>query len=402
VAGIACVAACLVFAGLAALALQSRAGALSAARDHAAQLVRLQQIASHLVEADSQFTNGYLTFGQDSTAQLNGYDQAMAEASRLVTVAAQAEPDDADELSLVNDALSQYTARVAAARANNKQGYQVGVGYLRQASTLLRSPSSSVNLLPTLNRLISDNAARVDDSFAAAGRAAWLLAAAGVLGLGTLATVQFWLARRSHRFLNLPLLAATVAVLVGLVAGAVVMMTAQSRADQVRDNSYAATRALANARIAAYVGKSHQSITLIYIGTGGDYPTSQKDYQGQVADAKAALGRAAGAGAGAEVGSTDLTRWIAASDELTTAAQTDWISAAAKATSTAPGTVNTLFAAFDQGTRPALDTQATAVRDGLNGTQGALTTIGWLVLLLGVAAAGATWLGISLRLEEYR
>jgi hypothetical protein len=265
---------------------------------------------------------------------------------------------------------------------------------------LLRSPSSSANLLPTLNRLISDNAARVDDSFAAARRAAWLLAAAGVLGLGTLVTAQFWLARRSHRVLNLPLLAATVAVLVGLVVGAAVMMTAQSRADQVRDNSYAATRALANARIAAYVGKSHQSITLIYIGTGGDYPTSQKDYQEQAVAAKAALGRAAGAGA--EVGSTDLTRWIAASDELTTAAQTDWISAAAKATSTAPGTVNALFAAFDRGTGPVLKTQATAVDDGLRGTQGALTAIGWLVLLFGVAAAGAAWLGISLRLEEYR
>lgn len=399
-AGIVCLLGCLAFAGLAAWALESRAAALSAARDHAAQLVRIQQIASALVAADSQFTNGYLTFGQDSVAQLNAYDTAVTEASRLIAVAAQADPDDAAELASVNDALSQYAARVAAARANNKQGYQVGVGYLRQASDLLRSPSSQVNMLPTLDRLVRDNAARVDDAFAASRRATWLLVAAGVLGLGVLAGVQVWVARRSHRVLNLPLLAATVAVVLALVGAAAVMVTAQSRANQVKDNSYAATLALANARISAYVGKSYQSITLIYIGTGGDYPTSQKEYQAQVTTAQDRLRLAADAGA--DVQSTELGRWTSASDRLYTSAQNDWISAAAAATSTGNGSVNALFGAFDSSTRPALDTQATAVDDGLSGTHGALVVTGWLALLLGILAAGASWLGISLRLEEYR
>jgi hypothetical protein len=399
-AGIACLLACLAFAGLAAGALESRAAALSAARDHAAQLVRIQQIASDLVAADSQFTNGYLTFGQDSVAQLKAYDEAVAEASRLIAVAARSEPDDAAELATVNDALSQYTARVAAARANNRQGYQVGVGYLRQASDLLRSPSSQVNMLPTLDRLVRDNTARVRDAFAASHRATWLLVAAAVLGLGGLAGVQVWVARRSHRVLNLPLVVATAAVVLGLVAGGTVMVAAQSKADQVRDNSYAATLALANARIAAYVGKSYQSITLIYIGTGGDYPSSQKTYQGQVATAKDRLRQAADAGA--DVRSTDLDNWASASDRLYAAAQNDWISAASAATSTRAGGVNALFGAFDSSTRPALGRQAAAVDEGLAGTHGALVAVGWLTLLLGILAAGAAWLGVSLRLEEYR
>jgi hypothetical protein len=409
VAGIAAVVACLAFAGLATWALQIRAGALSAARDHAAQLVRVQQIASDLVAADSQFTNGYLTFGQDSTAQLNAYDAAIAEASRLIAQASRAEPADAPELATVNDALSQYTARVAAARANNKQGFQVGVGYLRQASDLLRSDKKDLlhpdtqapNLLPTLDRLVSDNAGRVDDAFAASRLATWVLVGAGVLGLGSLIYVQVWLARRSHRFLNLPLAAATVAVVVALAAGGAVMIAAQSKANQVKDNSYAATLALANARIAAYVGKSYQSIALIYVGTGGDYPTYQNDFKSQVDTAKKQLAAAAAA-SGADVGSTDLQKWVTAGDQLYAAAQNDWVSAATSATRTTPGSVNALFAAFDQATRPALATRATAAEDGLSGSNGALVVLGWLALLLGLVAAGLSWLGVSLRLEEYR
>jgi hypothetical protein len=399
-AGVVSVIACLVFACLAAWALQLRAGALSTARDHATQLVRVQQIASDVVAADSQFTNGYLTFGQDSTAQLNAYDAAITEASKLIADASRAEPDDAPELATVNDALSRYTARVAAARANNKLGYQVGVGYLRQASDLLRSDRSAPNLLPTLMKLVRDNAARVDDSFGLSRLATWLLVGAGVLGLGALVYVQYRMAQRSHRFLNLPLLVATIAVALGLACGGAVMVVAQSKADQVKDNSYAATLALANARIEAYVGKSYQSITLIYIGTGGDYPGSQVSYTTQVGQAKDRL--AVAATSGTRVGSTELANWVAGSDQLYVAARSDWTTAAAKATQTQPGSVNALFAAFDQATRPALAEQAKAVEDGLGSSHGALVVLGWLALLLGIVAAGLSWLGVSLRLEEYR
>lgn len=399
-AGIVSVVACLAFAGLAGWALQQRASSLAQARVHADQLVRIQRIASDLVEADSQFTNGYLTFGQDSPAQLEAYDQAVAEASRLIAEASGAEPGDAADLATVNDALSQYTARVAAARANNIQGYQVGVGYLRQASSLLRSDASPVNMLPTLDRLVTVNAHRVDDAFASSRRATWLMVAAGVLGFGGLVVVQGWVALRSHRVLNPPLVGATAAVLVVLIGGGGAMAFAQARADQVKDNSYAATLALANARISAYVGKSYQSVTLIYIGTGGDYPTSQKAYQEQVATARSALASAAATGTVA--GSIELARWTAANEALTAAARKDWTRAAARASSTGPGSVNALFTAFDDATRPVLDRQVIAVDDGLSGANTALVVLAGLSVLLGLAAAAAGWLGISMRLEEYR
>jgi len=400
VVAIASVIACLAFAALAFAALQARASALAQAQAHAAQLVRIQQIAADLVEADSQFTNGYLTFGQDSAAQLDTYDRTISDASQLLATAAQAEPGDAKQLAAVSDALSQYTARVASARANNRQGFQVGVGYLRQASSLLRSDSSSVNLLPNLDRLVADNAGRVDDAFSASRSATWLLVLAGLLGLGVLLAGQVWVALHSHRMLNVPLVAATVAVLVGLVGGGVTMVSAQSKADDVKSHSFAATLALANAKIAAYVGKSYQSITLIYIGTGGDYPTSQKAYQDEIATAKSQL--AAAATTIGDAGSQELATWTAANDRLYQQAQSDWVKAAGAATSTADGSVNADFAAFDRASSPVLNEQAAAVDDGLGGTHTLLIVLAWVALLLGVVAAGASWLGVSLRLEEYR
>jgi hypothetical protein len=401
IAGIACVLACLAFAVLADWGLQMRASALSDARSYAQQLVRIQQIASDLVVADSQFTNGYLTFGQDSPAQLAGYDQAVRDASGLIAEAAQAEPADAAALATVNEKLTQYTARVAEARANNRQGFQVGIGYLRQANALLQSSSSgSSSMQPLLDSLVRSNSARVDDAFAASLRASWLFTVSVLLGLGVLLVAQVWLAVRTHRVFNIPLVAATSAVLLAALAGGVVMVAAQSKADEVRGTSYAATRALANARIDAYVGKSYESIALIYIGTGGEYAAAQKASQARVSAAKSQL--AVATAAGAKVGSAELAGWASASDALDAAAQSDWIAASGKAVATTPGSVNALFAAFDSVTHRALQRQAAAVSDGLASNHALLVVLGWAALLLGVAAAGASWLGTSLRLEEYR
>lgn len=400
IAGIAAVLGCLAFALLGASASQARADALAQARAHAGQLVRVQTIASQVVSADSQFTNGFLAFGLASPGQLTSYDEAVSAASELIAEAAGAEPADAADLATVTDALTEYTARVEAARAGNRLGLQVGVGYLRQASTILQSPAAPSNLLPTLRRLADTNSARVDDAFAASARAGWRLAAAAVLGLGVLAVVQVWLARRVRRIINLPLAVATVAVVVALAVGGLAMVTAQRRATDVRDGSYAATLALANARIAVSEARSYENITLIYVGTGGNYPASQDAYEKQIAIAKAQLAQAARTGS--EVGAAQLKAWTAANAEVYRAARDDWVPATRQATADGAGTVNGRFAALDAATRPELARQAEAVDDGLDRSRGALSVTSWLALVLGIAAALASWLGISLRLEEYR
>lgn len=393
--------ACVVFALLGASAFQARGNALAEARADAAQLVRVQQIATSLVSADSLFTNGFLANGAESSSQLAGYNKEIATAARSIVQASGANPADAADLAEVGQALPLYTDRVARARANSAQGYQVATGYLRQAANVLRDKNTSPNMLPTLDKLITTNTTRVDDSYSASRWATLRLVLAALVVLVGLAAVQFWLARTTHRFLNVPLAGASVVVVLLLIGGAVVMATAQSGADTVRNGAYASTVALAKARIAAYSGNSQQSISLVYIGTGGASSGVQADYKKSIADAKSQLDTVNRL-TGEDPGLKELSDWDSANQKVTGKAQTDWIAAAKAATKQGPGTVNDTFDALESTTRAALATQAGAVDDGLASRYGLLVITGWLTLVVGLVAAGAAWAGVSQRLEEYR
>jgi hypothetical protein len=403
IAAIVAVLACLAFALIGADAFRARGSALDQARADAAQLIRVQAIATSVVQADSLFTNGYLAYGLESNGQLAQYYAAMATASRSIAEASAANPADASDLATVNQALTQYTARVAAARANNGQGNQASTGYLRQAANLLRGTTpadGSPDMLPTLGNLIQANTQRVDDAYSTSDWAtAWLVLAA-VLAAAGLGVVQFWLARTTHRYLNVPLAGASVAVVLVLIAGALVMGSAQGRANQVRDGAYTATLALAKARIAAFTGKSAESISLIYLGTGGDYQGSEKTYQDSLGTARTQLTTVSQI-SGADAGMAELGGWDAQHSKIYTQAQTDWTTAVKQA-SAPDGALNASFKAVDTATASALTTQAAAVDDGLGGSHGLLVALGWITLVVGLVAAGAAWAGVSQRLEEYR
>ena len=67
---------------------------------------------------------------------------------------------------------------------------------------------------------------------------------------------MLWMARRTHRYVNLPLAGATLAVLVGLVAGWVVLAGVAEPGRRVRDGPYAAALATAQARVAGFDAKA--------------------------------------------------------------------------------------------------------------------------------------------------
>ena len=94
--------------------------------------------------------------------------------------------------------------------------------------------------------------------------------------LGGLLAVQIWLARRSRRVFNIPMTWGTLAVVVSLALGAVTLIVTQATINSVHDTSYAATRALAQERIAAFDAKANESLTLVYQGTGQAYEKAYK------------------------------------------------------------------------------------------------------------------------------
>ena len=391
---------CLVFALLGANAFRSRGDALDAARAGAEQVVRVQGIATDLAQADAVVTNAFLQGGAASPAALQQFDGFVAQASGGIAEAARAEPGDAPALAAVNQSLTRYSAAIASANANNRLGNEVGSAYLRQASQLLRTPSTTyAAMLPTLQAVANADAERVDDAFASASWSLYSLFGAGLVVLAGLFAVQFWLARRTRRMLNVPLSAGTVTVFVILAFGTFAMLGSQSAANTVRDTDYTAAKALAQARIAGFDAKANESLTLVYRGTGGAYEDAWKARYKTASDN---LATAANTGL-TDTGIPELGRWVPVHTEIRTLDDGgQWDAAVAKATGSGAQDSPALFGAIAQTSKRALDTQAAAVREGLNSAENLLGLLGWLTLALGLVSAVLAWRGIAQRLEEYR
>ena len=389
------VAVSLIFAISAYSAFGSADTALGRAGANAAQLVRIQAIHTNLVRADADATNAFLVGGLEPADQRANYVSSMSQASNLIAEAAKAQPADGPALGALNTSVLTYAGLIEQARATNRQALPVGAQYLRVASSGLRSDA-----LPILDALVKANDARVRAEFNAAKGASAALTASGVLALLVLIGAMIWLSRRTHRYLNVPLAGATAAVLLTLVVGAIVLAAIGSSVDTVRDGSYAATLATAKARIAAFDAKSNESLTLIARGSGSAFESTWLSSSKVVAVQSSAAARL----------SSDATNmgalWAAyvATHKQIRAADDggNWDSAVTQAIGSGPTSANTTFNAFDARSSAALTSSSSAATDSLDAPRTWLLFVGWLGLLVGIAAAVSAWWGVSLRLEEYR
>ena len=264
--GIVSVAAALLFGLAAGQAFRSADGALERAASNADQLVRIQAIQTNVVQADADATNAFLVGGLEPADQRADYTEAIATASGLVAQAAQHQPADGNALSALNQSLIAYTSQVEQARANNRQALPIGAQYLKGASADLRAEA-----LPLLANLGEANNARVTEEFDRAARAALWLDVVGLLALVVLALALVWLARRTRRYVNVPLAAGALVVLVTMVVGTVGLLAVKSDVDTTREGVYADTLSTARARIAGFDAKSNESLTLIARGSGASF-----------------------------------------------------------------------------------------------------------------------------------
>jgi hypothetical protein len=369
--------------------------ALRRAGANAAQLVRVQAIHTNLVRADADATNAFLVGGLEPADQRSSYTSAIEQTSRLIADAARAQPADGPALGALNTSLLTYAGLVEQARATNRQALPVGAQYLRVASSGLRSDA-----LPVLDALVTANEARVRAEFDSAAGASTALVASGVLALLVLVGGMVWLSRRTHRYLNPPLAAATAGVLVTLVVGFVVLAGVGSRVDTVRSGSYAGTLATAKARIAAFDAKSNESLTLIARGSGSAFEKAWKDSSKTVTDQSAASARLSDNAtkmSGLWKAYADTHQQIRAADD-----EGRWEAAVSQAIGKGRTSSNAAFDAFDTDSAKALTSSSSAASDSLDSPRTWLPFAAWLGLLVGIAAAVSAWWGVSLRLEEYR
>lgn len=370
-------------------------GALNRAEANTAQLVRVQAIHTNLVSANADATNAFLRGGLEPPAQRQHFTDSMSAASRLIAEAAKAQPADAEALGALNNTLLTYQGLIEQARANNRQGLPVGAQYLKDASAGLRADA-----IPLLAGLVTSNEGRVSDELDGAGSGSTWLVSAGLATLVVLAGTIVWLARRTHRYLNVPLAGAGMVVLLTMLVGGSVLSGASQDAEHTRDTSYADTLALSRARIAAYDAKSNESLTLIARGSGAafekDWTTAAQTVDKQLADLEDTLAPSA-----------DLPQLWNAYQTTHNAIRTadddgSWEQAVDLAIGTSGESSNKVFDTFDQASVKRLDEASIATQTELHDAGGSLPLLGWLGLPLGLAAALLAWWGLSQRLEEYR
>ncbi len=386
--------ACLLFGAMGLWAASLQATALADAGGHATQVAGVESVRSTLVAADADATNAFLVGGLEPAGERAAYDQQIEEAATSLAVLAGQDAADAETLGQVNADLAEYSALVAQARANNRQGFPVGAAYLEQASNTLRT-----EILPALDRLIVANANRAADAFALARGAAWILATAVVI-LVALIIGQIWIARRTHRYLNLGLLGASVIVLVAGLVAAGILGGANSSAASVRRGPYAATLASSQAFALANDAKSMESFTLIKRGSGQAYEDA---YGRAVADANQRLDRARAQGVIDDAAGKHLRTWQTLHREIRAADDAgNWDRAVSLATATGAGTSTEAFDAYAKTAREDIAGNSARTVDRLDDARSGVTLAGWLMLLAGILAAAFAWRGVGARLKEYR
>jgi hypothetical protein len=369
-------------------------GALDRAQANAAQLVRIQAIHTNLVSANADATNAFLVGGLEPPDQRKHYVDSMAAAAGLIAEASAAQPADRNVLGALNQTLITYEGLIEQARANNRQGLPIGSQYLKDANSVLQESS-----LPLVKALVDANEKRVDTEFDAIGYGTIWIVVGGLLSLLVFAVTLRWLARRTHRYINVPIAAGAILVLLTTVIGGVSLASASSSANDTRNAEYEQTLALSRARIAAYDARSNESLTLIARGSGDTfdkaYNAAAKVVDEQLDTSSASI--------------SDLqNQWIAYTAVHTKIRQDDingkWDDAVAKAvgtTDTADNSVKT-FKAFDESSATQLKSTSDAVSSQLQDARDGLPPIGWLGVPIGIAAALLVAWGMSQRLEEYR
>lgn len=372
----------------------TQADALRNAADDTAQLASTQEARNALVAANATAANAFLVGGLESPQQRETYTEAIDEAASDLVRLAASNPADGSDLAAVNAGLAEYTGLIEQARANNRQGFPVGAAYLDQASTQLRD-----HVVGPLDDLVLDNANRAADDFSRAGHATGVLAA-GILAIAVLAAGQYWLARRTHRVLNLGIALATLVLLVGGGVGAVVLDQGATSANDVRANSYAGTLALSQAYALANDARSEEAFTLIERGSGQE---REKAFAAATQDADERLADAETDGVVGKDARESLLEWVEEHQRIRDLDDAgDWEGAVALAIRTGPDTPNAAFEAFSEAVTTEAAEMTGVTQDALREAAGTARATGVVLLILGIVAAGLAWTGIAQRLKEYR
>lgn len=378
------VAACVLFGAVAAVLQVLSWQANGRAADNTEQVVRVQQIQSLLLRADAIATNSYLVGGLEPADARAEYDESIDTVLGLVAEAAEAQPADRDVLEDLNTAISAYTTSVAQARDYNRQQLVIGIAYLNDAGSTLRS-----DILPITDALVDTNSDRAVDEMD--GQSPLLILLAGVVVLAVLWWANRQIARRFHRRWNVGL------VVAGLVVGAVTIITAwhaqveNNGNEDLESGSYSRAVDEATARTAANNAKAFESLGLVNRGSGATVYEPLWEEQAAIVEDTAS--------------DQTLAFWddyVALHQQVREADDAnEWNDAVALATSTASGSATDLLDGADVSAAAIAKEQGAEAADGFRSGGVFSVVLAALTALGALIAAYAASRGIGTRRKEY-
>ncbi|MFE2724157.1 hypothetical protein [Kitasatospora sp. NPDC059327] len=244
----------------------AREGTDAIGRRAAPQVVRSADLYFALNDMDAQAAN-LLLFGADPDfANLRGqtldtYERRRAQADsdlQRVAEAVVGDPAGQRAVQTVIGELGRYEGRVARAQLLGEQAHAPAgrpaaeaLAAYREATDLLRQ-----RLLPAVDEVTAANSETVRRTYVAQrgdlGAGRWWILVAGLLALAALVALQIVLTNRYRRLLNVPLVAATLLVLLGLAAGSTLAARAEHQLVVAKSDSYDSVIALGRARAVAY------------------------------------------------------------------------------------------------------------------------------------------------------
>lgn len=383
--------ACVLFGVVGFTTMMQGRGAMVEASRNTQQLLRVQQIQAHLLNADATATNSSLVGGLESPAQRLAYTTAMSEASTQIVASSDAQPADRDALERLNSEIVEYSGAIEQARANNRQGFPIGTAYLNEASGRLRTQA-----MPVLDALADANTARVASQTRPLNP--WPLSIVGVLALAAIGWSMWAVATRFRRIINTGLALSALGVLIGLVISLVAVNGAAATVRQVDTGTLATARHAATARVNGYDAKAYESLTLITrdrgAGNEGQWQTAswQVRHQLQAIPDSPVAARLEDAWAQHVV----VHRRIRDLDQ-----SGNWAAAVSTATGGELGSSNQTFAQFDQLASGVIADAGRRSVQTLGGHQIWLIVASLAALAVSIAAAVAGVRGIDARRREY-
>ncbi|GAA5129109.1 hypothetical protein GCM10025762_60420 [Haloechinothrix salitolerans] len=371
----------------------------------------VQRLYRALSDADAAAASSLLAAGDEPVELRERYEQDIALAGPTLGLAALDRSGDervTEQIEIVGRQVPTYAGLVEAARVNSRQQLPIGGAYLREASHLMRT-----EILPASERLYRIQVERVADERESAVRFPYAAAVLAVVLLVALVMAQVQIRRLSKRRLNVGLIVATAAIVLGIAWSAVAMTAHSQLVNEGHEHGSEQVNLLADTRIKALKARADELLTLVARGGGAAY---EEEF------AKLARGIA---GDGGDGGTLREARAMIEDDEM--AAHLDKSIAAAERWLTTHGEIRETddggdydaavelaidrrrvgsaaqeFAALDTSLGNAIRSGRQLFVDETVGGARALTllTAGWAVLAL-VAMAGVVG-GIRQRLREYR